>query len=619
MSERYSRLFALSENLHANGSPVVIAAGALLKDNQTGKVVAQLKLHSIDARKIKAATVCVIPFDTVGNPIGDSVRYQYLDLNVARNEEFGQKTAIALPNSATRSFAVTVEEVVFNTNTVWNATGEPWEALPVPSFIGRIYGVEFEKQFRIKYGSDCQNLPLFKKDLWFCACGALNRTGEANCHICGKSYAMLNSINFETIRTEMEARMAAEREQAAKDAEAARIKEEAAREKAKKASKIALIVGPVLAVILVAVVIVSGMMKKNDAYDNALALMDAGQYEEAIKAFTSLDGYKDSADQIKAAEEALAEIARAAELEETYNNAIQLLESNVSANENEAYHILMELGNYKDAAELLTNFQYQIIAEEADCTVDSGDYLRFYEYDTRGLLTDKSYDGGATLSFVYDEKGRLTKEHWNDWQSTQYWYNDNGTLKKTKHALSRAVSTNIVSYATTEYDDQGYPIRVTNEFDYDVWEYQYNYATDGTIDTIQISRRYIKANEADDMIVIDMSEYNCSELQQTPTLRFPLFWVVSEDGSKKTSYKLVDSVLNGVTIKENNVYEYDSYGNLTREIQYDNAGNQTFNYSYENSYDEKGNLVETKRQNAGSDIIVTYTYVYGYIYTPNAA
>jgi len=37
MSERYSKLFAFPENLYAAGSPVVIAAGALLKDNQTGK------------------------------------------------------------------------------------------------------------------------------------------------------------------------------------------------------------------------------------------------------------------------------------------------------------------------------------------------------------------------------------------------------------------------------------------------------------------------------------------------------------------------------------------------------------------------------------------------------
>lgn len=68
MSERYSKLFALTENLYATGAPVVIAAGALLKDNQTGKVLVQLKLRNIGKKTIKAATVCVEPLDTVGNP-----------------------------------------------------------------------------------------------------------------------------------------------------------------------------------------------------------------------------------------------------------------------------------------------------------------------------------------------------------------------------------------------------------------------------------------------------------------------------------------------------------------------------------------------------------------------
>lgn len=33
MGDRYSKLFALPENLYSAGAPVVIAAGALQKDN----------------------------------------------------------------------------------------------------------------------------------------------------------------------------------------------------------------------------------------------------------------------------------------------------------------------------------------------------------------------------------------------------------------------------------------------------------------------------------------------------------------------------------------------------------------------------------------------------------
>ena len=65
MSERYTRLFSLPENLYSVGAPVVIAAGAVLKDNQTGKVLTQLKIQNISDKAVKAATVSIVPMDTV--------------------------------------------------------------------------------------------------------------------------------------------------------------------------------------------------------------------------------------------------------------------------------------------------------------------------------------------------------------------------------------------------------------------------------------------------------------------------------------------------------------------------------------------------------------------------
>ena len=72
----------MPENLYASGAPVVSAAGALLNDNQTGKVIAQLKMRNISTKSIKAAKVCIRPLDTVGNALGAEVEYQYLDLAV---------------------------------------------------------------------------------------------------------------------------------------------------------------------------------------------------------------------------------------------------------------------------------------------------------------------------------------------------------------------------------------------------------------------------------------------------------------------------------------------------------------------------------------------------------
>ena len=115
MSERYSKLSALPENLYSTGAPVIIAAGALLKDNQTGKVLAQLKIRNIQDKAIKAATVTLTPLDTVNQPLGGTVDHQYLDLSAARDTDFGQKVPVFLPDQATRAFSISVAQVIFRT------------------------------------------------------------------------------------------------------------------------------------------------------------------------------------------------------------------------------------------------------------------------------------------------------------------------------------------------------------------------------------------------------------------------------------------------------------------------------------------------------------------------
>lgn len=167
MGERYARLFSLPENLYAAGAPVVIAAGALLKDNQTGKVLAQLKIQNIGDKSVKAATVRIVPLDTVGKPLGETVNYQYLDLNAARNTDFGQKVPVVLPDAAARAFSVSVAEVVFVDNTVWTASETVWEPLSAPVSLEQTFGdTELATQYRIQYGENCKYIFKQEKDLW---------------------------------------------------------------------------------------------------------------------------------------------------------------------------------------------------------------------------------------------------------------------------------------------------------------------------------------------------------------------------------------------------------------------------------------------------------------------
>lgn len=108
----------MPENLYTSGSPVVIAAGTLLKDNQMDRIVAQLKLQSISSKAIKAVKVKLDLFDTAGNSLEESVVHDYLDLNVSRDEEFGQKSPVMVSNSKARSYKASIEEVIFGDRSV---------------------------------------------------------------------------------------------------------------------------------------------------------------------------------------------------------------------------------------------------------------------------------------------------------------------------------------------------------------------------------------------------------------------------------------------------------------------------------------------------------------------
>ena len=597
MSERYSRLFALSENQYASDSPVVIAAGALLKDNQTGKVIAQLKLRNISSKRIKAATVCIVPFDTVGNLIGDSVSYQYLDLNAKRNEDFGQKAAIALPNAATRSFAATVEEIAFVDNTIWKATGEPWEVLPAQSSFDRTYGVEFTKQLCIKYGAGCKYIPLAEKDLWYCTCGALNSQKEDKCHACGKSYAVLSNLDYDTIRTEMETRIAAEKEQAVKDAVAAKAK-------TKKAIKITAIAIPILAIMVAAAILLFGMIAKSNAYKGAVALMNAGQYENAIEEFKELDGYKDSSEQIKIAESAIAELERIAELEAQYNKAINLLHSDVSGNENEAYHILIELGDYKDAEEFILKFRYAVISEISEVIDVREPFETVYEYDTKGWLASKTEADGDVYTYAYDSEGRVIKEVLNDGTiETEYSYYENGIRKQ-------IVTKTRQGTVTTDFDVHGSPVKGVYTYFGFTWEFNYTYSENGNIDVIECL--YFKNGEE------QRNTFRMAEIGENITLShepddiLPVFKSRSTDG-KEVEYIIYYDYFSGIQLKENYTREYASNGNLVQEKQRD--GTDGLDRSY--SYDANDNLIQITTSYL-SGMKIQNDYIYGYIYTPDA-
>ena len=402
------------------------------------------------------------------------------------------------------------------------------------------------------------------------------------------------------MREHKEQRLVKEQEQAAKKA--------AATQKTMKTLAAVLVVAAVFCIVASFAV---GAIKKNKAYNDAALLMEQGKYEEAIEAFTALDGYKDSAEQIQAAKNVIADMERAAE----YDRAIQLLESGKSENENEAYHLLVELDDYEDAKNLLTHFTYACIAS---------DDVR-YEYDLSGNLVEKDY-GSSSHLYEY-ENGRVVWEGQSkgDWSAETYTYYPDGVLKSKTGGVS-CTQSGVVTNETINYNEKGWPETVIYTKDdepdvHKIWNFTYAFSDDDLITELRSSFQDYGETQTITQSV-DFMEYGgfLSDIQFNSLRDWALLSITNANKTRTEVYILGCNHTHGFYMWKDSEtsFVYDSNGKIaSRTTRYPQQKREiTSHYSY----DDEGNLIEEcsdASENTDGQFYLT-TYTYGYIYTPDA-
>lgn len=95
---------------------------------------------------------------------------------------------------------------------------------------------------------------------------------------------------------EIKAKAEADRLEKERQAEIARKEAERI---AKRNKKIAIITTPIVCAVIAFIIVLNTVIIPNGKYNNAIALMDAGKYGEALLVFEALEGYKDSANKIE--------------------------------------------------------------------------------------------------------------------------------------------------------------------------------------------------------------------------------------------------------------------------------------------------------------------------------
>ena len=247
-----------------------------------------------------------------------------------------------------------------------------------------------------------------------------------------------------------------------------------------------------------------------------------------------------------------------------------------------AYALFLELGNYKDAAEIAAGFHYVPVSyfehyttsEESGtetCVItynennlptrcestfaDGGRHICTFTYDANGRMTNRTcetnYDYGLSYDLAYDEKGNLTQEF--------YTYND-GYIYAVKHT----------------YDEQGNEATIEaydNEDFYAFYEYTV-YDENGNL----LSG---KAVDGDDTFTFELT-YRADNLLESS----------------------IERETDGDVITEQ--YTYDKNGN---EIRMYKEKNGVMLESEDSTYDEKGQLVsQIYKDDTGYVCTCEYTY-----------
>ena len=386
MAERFTKLYTLETMPYSPDSPLLLKAGSLLRDGYSSDLVIQLRLHSLSEQPIKAVTVLIQMLDISGELLEPEVRHQYLDLSLQQDDETGRDTAIILPRRDARAFRAVAEEVIFEDNSRWRSgPGTVWEQLPKVRKLEDVYGDEqIAEQFRITFGPDCQYFPVTESDLWFCACGAVNRMDEASCHHCRRVRTALLNVNVDSLRQEAAGRLVQEEQRM--------IEEEAdARERHKKWLKAAVIVVPLLILAAGLMKAMPGYVQQRRDYRNAESLLAMGYFEQAAEEFSALGDYRDSAEQ--------------AEKNVPYQRALHILAS-ADADDASALRLAgrsrADLSDQVTAAMLL----YQAALEEFEALDGYRDSADCIERCRNGIAAQER----AVLQHAYDGATQLLEE-----------------------------------------------------------------------------------------------------------------------------------------------------------------------------------------------------------------
>lgn len=343
--------FTLAQEIGISGvdldCPVEIEKGALLTDNETNKVLLQLKLNivGIDYRQLSSVNLRIFCFDDLGDYIAGfhPYKYSFTDINLYGVRSFEDGTPILL-DFRTRRVEVTIEKIVFTDGHERYPAGH----LIQPPEQKRIDTLSIELRDQVNRDTflllpdenreHIQFIPMQLDDFWLCTCGRANRNRDVKCGRCGIDRKWLfrnlseTGIQRNLERYEETLQQIYEEEKQIKEQRL--VVRQKWQHQLQRAFLFVLFSGVFLALFFY-------MGNPYIKYVQAKSLLKSAEYDQAISIYESLGDFKNSKEMIK---------------EATYEKAYNRL-----ANRKFEEAIALFAGNsgYRNSKEMVSEAKYQ--------------------------------------------------------------------------------------------------------------------------------------------------------------------------------------------------------------------------------------------------------------------
>ena len=452
MAERYEKLTKDERMHYIEDCPICLKAYAILRDAKERKALAQLKFENCSSKTINGIVITINGIDQIGKGIEEIPEYHFTNINAAPGTEFGSKTPVYFSgDNKAKSLEIYANYVLFSDGTIWEGTGRNlFRLLDLSKTVEAFFSdQELAQEYRYAVCAEAKVVPDMQGELlWRCTCGRLNyaryscvsckaekekvfdfldttklkesglarRYNEAQKALASEDISLLKKAanTFNQLGSYkdaanlsekcMEGIALIEKKNAEKEEAERKQREEqllAAEEKAKKRKRMLGMICVAAILCIIAAIIAVKVVIPNGKYNKAVALMESGDYKEAIILFQELGSYKDSTEKAKTAQDAWNQEEEEKQKASDYTKAESLFKE---GQYEEALSLYTKLGDYNDSIDRTKSIQ-SILDEEYSNYLASAYDAAEKDLSSAGEYLDRipeSYEPAKSLREIYN-------------------------------------------------------------------------------------------------------------------------------------------------------------------------------------------------------------------------